>query len=185
MGGSVQPDGATQTGTTEAGSSSGSMMSGSTSSGGADAARESASDSGSNGPDASKIADGSVGADGADGMANDGGSTMLFDVYVGDGGVCDGCGGGSVCVEDQTIGGAAVYPDDAGHCPAGRVMVPQAPNFCSPVPTFHCAALPAACNTPPGSVAVAHCVCASNLCQAGTMCSDLSPTLMECLLAAP
>lgn len=98
---------------------------------------------------------------------------------------CATCGAGSVCVENQTIGGAVFRPDDAGQCPAGRIIVPAAPNFCSLPPTFNCALLPSACATAPGSTAVAHCTCAPSLCSAGRQCTDLTPTLMRCLLSAP
>jgi hypothetical protein len=98
---------------------------------------------------------------------------------------CANCTSGQVCVVDQTVGGAVFFPDDAGNCPNGRVIVPAAPGKCSPPPTYHCANLPATCNTAPGSTAIAHCVCAKELCTGGTMCSDLTPTLMQCLLLAP
>jgi hypothetical protein len=88
-------------------------------------------------------------------------------------------------VEDQTVGGAFVSPDDAGECPDGLVIVPQAPRSCSSPPTFHCAPLPSECNTSVGDLAVAHCTCASSLCSADESCADVSPTQMLCVLSAP
>jgi hypothetical protein len=102
----------------------------------------------------------------------------------GDAGVCATCGVGSVCVEDQTEGGAIRLPNDAGQCQEGYFIVPGGLATCSPLPSFHCAQLPAACNTAPGSIAVAHCVCAPNLCTAAT-CTDLTPTLVQCLQLVP
>jgi hypothetical protein len=56
---------------------------------------------------------------------------------------------------------------------------------CITPPTYHCAALPSACNTAPGATAIAHCVCAPGLCPPGDQCSDPTPVLMTCSLLAP
>jgi hypothetical protein len=99
-----------------------------------------------------------------------------------DGGACAACGTGSICVEDLTVGGALILPDDAGQCPNGRVVVPQSLG-CSVPPTFHCAQVPGACTA--GTPAVAHCVCVPSICPASYMCTDLTPTLTQCLQAVP
>jgi hypothetical protein len=70
-------------------------------------------------------------------------------------------------------------------CPSGRVPSGGTPDVCVVPPTYHCAALPAACNTALGSTAVAHCTCAPELCPTSYMCTDPSPTLMRCALLAP
>jgi hypothetical protein len=113
-------------------------------------------------------------------------SASTSETTDGDAGTCPTCDPGSVCVEDQTSGGALVLPDDAGDCPAGRVATDAGmTRICQVEPTFHCAMLPSACATAPGSTAIAHCTCAPSLCSGEGMCSDLSPTLVECLLLAP
>jgi len=99
-----------------------------------------------------------------------------------DGGACAACGAGSICVEDLTVGGALILPDDAGQCPNGRVVVPQSIG-CSVPPTFHCAQVPGACTA--GTPAIAHCVCVPSICPAGYMCTDLTPTLTQCIQAVP
>jgi len=103
----------------------------------------------------------------------------------GDAGVCAACGAGAVCVEDVVSGGAFITPDDAGQCPPGRVLSPGTPQTCVSPPTYHCATLPAACNTAPGSTAIAHCACAGSLCGSGESCTDVTPSLMKCTLLAP
>jgi hypothetical protein len=103
---------------------------------------------------------------------------------VPDTGKCPSCATNQVCVENQTVGGALRLPDDAGQCPVGYLIVPEAPTSCSPQPTFHCADLPSACNTGQGNLAIAHCTCAPQLCPAA-QCTDLSPTLMRCLQRVP
>jgi hypothetical protein len=153
-------------GTTSSGGSSGGSGSGGSSGSGSGSGGSSGSGSGSGGLDA-------------------GTPDSTSEAAAGDAGTCATCGAGSVCVEDQTLGGARIPPDDAGQCPPGLVIVPDAPSTCSSPPTFHCAVLPSTCTTPPGSIAVAHCTCAASLCAAGDMCTDLTPTLMRCVLAAP
>jgi hypothetical protein len=113
-------------------------------------------------------------------------SASTSETTDGDAGTCATCGSGSVCVEDQTSGGALIPPDDAGDCPAGRVVADAGmTRICQAEPTFHCAVLPSACATAPGSTAIAHCTCAPLLCSGEGMCSDVTPTLVECLLLAP
>jgi hypothetical protein len=70
-------------------------------------------------------------------------------------------------------------------CPSGRVPSGGTPDVCIVPPTYHCAGLPAACNTAPGNPAIAHCTCAPELCPTSYMCTDPSPTLMKCSLLAP
>ncbi len=115
-----------------------------------------------------------------DADANGDSETSTSDV---DAGPCGSCGGGSVCVEHEVLGGALIPPDDAGQCPAGRVILPNAIG-CSLPPTFDCAPLPGAC-FPPGAIAPSHCVCAPSLCSSGEQCTNVSPTLMRCALLAP
>jgi hypothetical protein len=50
-------------------------------------------------------------ADASDAGADGAGQTTGSD---GDAGICASCGAGSVCVEEQVVGGAIVLPDDAG-----------------------------------------------------------------------
>jgi hypothetical protein len=105
-------------------------------------------------------------------------------IVYGDAGICATCGPASVCVEDQTIGGPdAGPPDDGGNCPTGYVPSENR-NACVRPPSFHCAALPATCY-PPGGAAPAHCACAPSLCPISSpngQCTDLSPSLMQCLI---
>ncbi len=89
-----------------------------------------------------------------------------------------GCGSG-VCVKEQTVGGAHILADDAGTCPPPRIVVPEAPGFCSPLPTFHCATLPAACGTTPS------CSCVGNLCHNAPLCISATTKLVVCVLQAP
>lgn len=104
---------------------------------------------------------------------------------AGDAGVCATCHPGTVCLEHQVSGGALIMPDDAGQCPAGRVVSPGTPALCVVDPTFQCAPLPATCSNAPGTPAIAHCTCAKSLCASGEVCTDVTPTLMRCQLLAP
>jgi hypothetical protein len=117
--------------------------------------------------------------------ADDAGADSASHINNGDAGVCGSCDGASICVENQTIGGALFLPNDAGQCSDGRIIVPEAPQSCSSPPSHGCAQLPPACTTAAGSVAVATCVCAPSICAAGRQCSDPTPTLVRCLLRAP
>jgi hypothetical protein len=133
-------------------------------------------------PDATSDTSADASSDGAD----HGGSDATADGTAGDAGTCPTCGSGSVCVEDQTSGGALILPDDAGACPSGRIPADAGTLLvCELAPTFHCAVLPSACTTALGSTAVAHCTCAPSLCSGEGMCSDVTPTLVECLLEVP
>jgi hypothetical protein len=98
---------------------------------------------------------------------------------------CSACSNTEVCVEHETQGGALILAD-AGRCPNGRVPV-QSENrtICETAPSYECAAIPATCNNPPGTPAIAHCVCARSLCGSANLCTDVSPTLMKCTLQAP
>ncbi len=173
-------EGGTGSGSSEMGSSSGSATSGSS--------------SGVSGTGGSSGAGSSGGVDAAAGdsttpdsaaQATDAEADETSPIIEGDAGTCATCGTGHVCVENQTVGGARILPNDAGQCPPGLIVVPNAPNACSSPPTFHCAPLPPTCTTAPGSTAIAHCACAPSICAAGERCTDLTPTLMQCLLAAP
>jgi hypothetical protein len=88
------------------------------------------------------------------------------------------CAHGSVCVKTQVIGGALIEPDDAGVCPAPRVMVPEAPGICSLPPSFQCATVPAACR------ASLSCACAQPVC-GSLSCESATAALVQCLLRAP
>ena len=146
---------------------------------GSDATRSETADAA---PDATSDASADASLDGAD----HGGGDATADSAAGDAGTCATCGSGSVCVEDQTSGGALILPDDAGDCPSGRIPADAGARVvCESAPTFHCALLPSACTTAAGSTAVAHCTCAPALCSGEGMCSDVTPTLVECLLEAP
>ena len=147
------------------------------SSGGGSSSSSGASSGGSNDRDAA-LSDSTAADSGAD--AGDTGRTTGSDA-----GACGACGVGSVCVANQTIGGAIEPPDDAGRCPPGRVIVPEAPHACSPAPTFHCATLPSTCTTAPGSLAIATCACDPSICSGGEICTDVTPTQVQCLLLAP
>jgi hypothetical protein len=147
--------------------------------------------SGSSGGTGSSGGSGSSGSVGDDATAHDaaveadGASTADAQTVYGDAGVCAACSPGSVCVEDGISGGALILPDDAGQCPAGRVPSGGTPDVCVTPPTYHCAKLPAACNTALGATAVAHCTCAPELCPTADQCTDPTPTLMKCSLLAP
>ena len=124
--------------------------------------------------------------DGAPGDAEDApGEPADAQTVYGDAGVCTSCAVGSVCVEDIVSGGALFLVTDGGQCPSGRIPSGVTPNVCVTPPTYHCAPLPAGCNTAPGSVAVAHCTCAPALCPTSDVCADPTPTLMTCSLLAP
>jgi hypothetical protein len=142
---------------------------------------ESGSSSGGSGSSGASSSSGSGDLDAADSAD----ATDDVPVVNGDASVCGSCGTGSVCVEDSVSGGALFAVDDAGNCPAGRIPSGGTPDVCISPPTYHCAALPSACNTAAGSTAVAHCTCASELCPPAYMCTDPSPTLMTCALLAP
>ena len=179
--------GAAGSGTTSADASSGSSGAGSgTTSTGASAGSSGSATSGS-----SSAGDASVDASRDAGVVSDAispptdGGADAMTVVSGDAGICGSCGPTSVCVESQTLGGAVIVPDDAGQCPQGRVLSAGPPARCDLAPSYACRLLPAACNTAPGSTAIAHCTCAASLCQAGDRCTDVSPTLMLCQLLAP
>jgi hypothetical protein len=95
---------------------------------------------------------------------------------------CSSCtAAGTVCVEHQLEGGA-LFRADAGRCPNGRIAVGS---ICQSPPSFECQHLPAACQTAPGSLAIAHCTCARSLCGSANLCEDVTPTHMKCTLQAP
>jgi hypothetical protein len=85
-------------------------------------------------------------------------------------------------VEDWTVGGAIILPNDAGQCPNGRLVVVPG-GTCSSPPSYHCVQLPGACTN--GTPAVAHCVCVPSICPPSYMCTDLTPTFTQCLLEVP
>jgi hypothetical protein len=85
------------------------------------------------------------------------------------------CTGGDVCVVNQTEGGAAIFPNDAGMCPDGDVLIGM---LCDPAPTYHCAPAPAC----PSGLS---CACAQSLCQSLHMCQEASQGTVTCVLAAP
>ena len=117
----------------------------------------------------------------------DGSSDATSETAAGDANVdaCAACATGSICVEDLTVGGAFIPPDDAGQCPNGLVIIPQS-RGCSSPPSMHCVPLPAACTAAAGNLEPSHCSCVPSICPAALyMCTDLTPTLTECLQAAP
>jgi hypothetical protein len=99
----------------------------------------------------------------------------------GDADPCAACPTGSVCVEQQFVGGYTVYPDEAGVCPNGRIMVAGVSfDGCSNPPSFHCATLPSTCTPPPGGLpAGSTCSCAQlSLCDnIGNRCTDISSSV--------
>ena len=132
-------------------------------------------------------AGGSSGASAGGSSGSSGGSAGSTGGSASDGGVdvCSTCGVGELCVAHQTEGGALFFPDDAGHCPFGRVPTSGPNPRCVLPPGYTCETLPAACTPPPGSPPVAHCICARSLCGSANLCVDVSPTLMRCTMQVP
>ncbi|HLK41654.1 MAG TPA: hypothetical protein VKU41_33125 [Polyangiaceae bacterium] len=183
--GSSSAAGSGTTSSDAASGSSGTSTSGATSSGGTSGSSGGGTSGSSSGVDASVDASGDAGAvSDESSVLRDGGADVTT-VVSGDAGICSSCGPTSVCVESQTLGGAVIVPDDAGQCPQGYVVSAGPPARCNFAPSYECRLLPSACNTAPGSTAIAHCTCAASLCQAGDRCTDVSPTLMLCQLLAP
>ncbi len=181
-----------------AGSSSGTSGTSSSGSSGASSSGSSgtsgASGSGSSGASSS----GSSGAlDGGKACPADAGGNSCFcgDLVCKDGqwtcgpcstdggaGTCSpACESGKVCVKDQVVGGAIVFPDDAGTCPAGRHFVAD---HCEQDPTYACAAYPSGCT----GLALT-CTCAASICTSQSSCSftceSTSPGQVNCLCQTP
>jgi hypothetical protein len=88
------------------------------------------------------------------------------------------CASPELCVQSQVAGGAVIFPDDAGACPAGREV--GASGHCDDIPTYTCVQRPAACT---GAIS---CACASALCPQNFMCqSSASTTFVSCVEAVP
>ena len=92
-------------------------------------------------------------------------------------GGCGTCAAGSMCVKEQTIGGAIIVPDDAGVCSSGRVIVPEAPGYCSLPPTFDCAPMDPSCFARPS------CNCSASSCNGD--CTDANSKVVVCLRRVP
>ena len=99
---------------------------------------------------------------------------------------CATCGAGQVCVASQIVsGGDTVSTDDAGQCPTGFVVVPEAPHTCSRPTSYACASPPAACAPPDGSPPLDACSCAPSICPPMSTCTNPTPTHVRCLVVAP
>jgi hypothetical protein len=83
---------------------------------------------------------------------------------------CSSCLAWQVCVRDQVQGGAVIFPNDAGVCPAGLHMWGDQ---CINDPTYFCVEKPALCENQPLS-----CSCA------GVLCSSQNSNLYKCVGAA-
>jgi hypothetical protein len=153
---------------------------GSTGTGGSAATGGSGGIAGVSGSDAGVPADaGPVDAPVTDGGPGDGAvSDRVVDVR-GDAGIiaCGdaACGSDEVCVANQVVGGFTFWPNDAGVCTPPRIMVPEAPSFCSLPPTLHCAARPGGC--------ASSCDLCS-LCMIFELCKQQTTTSVRCVLEA-